>query len=246
MVSRAKVWSENEHRLFRANLQDVADNPEGRVDCLSSFLLEHREFGLEYDEIAYNVRRRTLPVRPDERADGNHASGAPRDLVSPSLSGQAGSHTSLSAIQFGLMAAAVFPDAQQLVQAELDRVVGRNRSTPSRLPGRQLMLAVPTFADMDKLPITLAYSREVQRWRPVSSGGFQHATTADLTWVRRLALSVRLIVCRRAQSSPRARRSSAITVRARLWPDCVDGSQGRSAATRPPGRTRTASTLRAS
>jgi len=47
--------------------------------------------------------------------------------------------------------------------------------------------SVPSFADMDRLPITVAYSREVQRWRPVSSGGFAHATTADLTWVRQIA-----------------------------------------------------------
>ena len=49
---------------------------------------------------------------------------------------QAGSHTSLSAIQFGCMAAAVFPEAQRLVQDELDSVVGRDRSESAQARAR--------------------------------------------------------------------------------------------------------------
>jgi hypothetical protein len=43
---------------------------------------------------------------------------------------------------------------------------------------------VPTFEDWPHLPYTWAYCREAFRWRPVSSGGFQHATADDLVWVR--------------------------------------------------------------
>ena len=59
MVSRAKQWSELEHGLFRDNLAAVEADPDGRIECLSTFLLERqKELGLERDEIAYNVRSR--------------------------------------------------------------------------------------------------------------------------------------------------------------------------------------------
>ncbi|GHJ87894.1 hypothetical protein NliqN6_4296 [Naganishia liquefaciens] len=80
----------------------------------------------------------------------------------------AGSDTSASAISIVIMAAAVFPEAQRRVQEELDRVVGRDR--------------LPSFDDQDDLPVTWAFIRESYRWRPVSSGGFQHKTTEDIDW----------------------------------------------------------------
>ncbi|KAJ9111560.1 hypothetical protein QFC20_002534 [Naganishia adeliensis] len=75
---------------------------------------------------------------------------------------------SASAINIVIMAAAVFPEAQRRVQAELDEVIGRDR--------------LPTFDDSDDLPVTWAFIRESYRWRPVSSGGFQHRTTEDIAW----------------------------------------------------------------
>ena len=57
MVSRAKRWSELEHGLFRDNLSAVESERDRRIECLSTFLLEHQaDLGLERDEIAYNVR----------------------------------------------------------------------------------------------------------------------------------------------------------------------------------------------
>lgn len=69
----------------------------------------------------------------------------------------AGSDTSASAISISVMAAALHPEAQARVQAELDAVIGRERA--------------PTMADEEMLPQTKAFVLETLRWRPVSAGG---------------------------------------------------------------------------
>lgn len=81
----------------------------------------------------------------------------------------AGSDTSSSAITICVMAAAVFPDQAARVRAELDKVAG----------GR-----MPSFDELDieSAPILRAFIAESFRWRPVSSGGFQHKTTADIVY----------------------------------------------------------------
>lgn len=43
---------------------------------------------------------------------------------------------------------------------------------------------MPTFADKPDLQYTLAYVKEALRWRPISSGGFMHETTDEITYVR--------------------------------------------------------------
>lgn len=66
------------------------------------------------------------------------------------------------------MAAITHPAAVKKAQDELDAIIG---------PGR-----LPTFADMSDLPYIRALCQEVNRWRPVSSGGFRHALTEDVSY----------------------------------------------------------------
>ncbi|KAG6330373.1 hypothetical protein ID866_8716 [Astraeus odoratus] len=80
----------------------------------------------------------------------------------------AGSDTTAAAISFMIMSAALHPQAQARVQEELDTVIGRDR--------------MPTFADWDMLPQTLAFMSENFRWRPIVPGGFPHCATKDVIW----------------------------------------------------------------
>ncbi|TXT09082.1 hypothetical protein VHUM_02556 [Vanrija humicola] len=79
----------------------------------------------------------------------------------------AGSDTSSSAISIVVMAAATHVAEQKAVQAELDRLCG---ATP------------PTFNDLQDAHRLHAFIAETFRWRPVSSGGFAHKTTADVQY----------------------------------------------------------------
>ncbi|KAG2358689.1 cytochrome P450 [Suillus spraguei] len=80
----------------------------------------------------------------------------------------AGSDSSAAAICTVLMAAACFPEEQAKVQAEIDRVVGRDRA--------------PTFANQQSLPLLHAFISEALRWRPLGPNGFPHRTTKDVIW----------------------------------------------------------------
>ncbi|KAI5474721.1 hypothetical protein MNV49_002546 [Pseudohyphozyma bogoriensis] len=75
----------------------------------------------------------------------------------------AGSDTTASTISIAIMAAVLYPSAVASAQQELDTVVGRDRYRSD-------------------LPYIEAFRKEVFRWRPVSSGGFRHATTQDLEY----------------------------------------------------------------
>jgi cytochrome P450 len=90
-------------------------------------------------------------------------------------------------VSVAVMAAAKFPEKQKAAQAEIDRVVGRNRSASTAPPGAGRLptrSAVPSFDDMPELPYLTAFANEVFRWRPISSG-IAHATTEELQYVRR-------------------------------------------------------------
>lgn len=63
------------------------------------------------------------------------------------------------------LAAATNPVARRKAQAEIDRVVGRNR--------------LPRFDDRPSLPFVEAFYREVMRWRPAMPMGVAHTTTED-------------------------------------------------------------------
>ncbi|KAF8448802.1 cytochrome P450 [Boletus edulis BED1] len=80
----------------------------------------------------------------------------------------AGSDTTASGITMMIMAAVCHPEAQARVQAELDKVVGKDRT--------------PTFEDWDMLPQLHAFMLEALRWRPVAPLGFAHRATKDIIW----------------------------------------------------------------
>lgn len=79
----------------------------------------------------------------------------------------AGSDTSSATMTTFILAMTVFgKDVLPKAQAELDRVVGRNRS--------------PTWSDEENLPYIRAVVKEAFRWRPVAVlGGTPHANTED-------------------------------------------------------------------
>ena len=87
----------------------------------------------------------------------------------------AGSDTSASAVSISVLAAARYPEAQERVWEELDRVIGNER--------------LPTLMDQDRLPQTMAWVLETFRWRPVTAGGLAHKSTKDIIWVRFLSRS---------------------------------------------------------
>ncbi|EIW85979.1 cytochrome P450 [Coniophora puteana RWD-64-598 SS2] len=96
--------------------------------------------------------------------------GLPEDTmayVSLGLFG-AGSDTTALALTHAMMVAAVFPETQARVQAEIDAVVGRDR--------------VPTFEDHDKLPQLLAFAQELLRFRPIVPIGLAHKANKDIVY----------------------------------------------------------------
>ncbi|EJT98827.1 cytochrome P450 [Dacryopinax primogenitus] len=77
----------------------------------------------------------------------------------------AGSDTAAVTINHGLLAAAKRPAAQIKVKAELDMVVGNDRT--------------PSFDDLPNLPYLNAFIREVYRWRSPNPRGFPHRMMQD-------------------------------------------------------------------
>jgi cytochrome P450 len=76
---------------------------------------------------------------------------------------EAGSDTTSIALEVFVLAAVLHPEKMRTAQAEIDRVVGRER--------------LPNFDD--KLPYVDAIIQEVHRWRPVIPGGVPHAVIQD-------------------------------------------------------------------
>jgi cytochrome P450 len=68
-----------------------------------------------------------------------------------------GSGTTVSAVTSYFLAMVTYPHVQQLLQEELDRVVGRER--------------LPEFSDMENLPYLEAVMRECFRWLPILPQG---------------------------------------------------------------------------
>lgn len=58
-----------------------------------------------------------------------------------------------------------FPDVQKRAQAELDKVVGRDK--------------MPTFSDYEHLHYIRAIIEEIMRWRPVVPLGVSHRVSQD-------------------------------------------------------------------
>ncbi|AEO55767.1 hypothetical protein MYCTH_2116457 [Thermothelomyces thermophilus ATCC 42464] len=81
----------------------------------------------------------------------------------------AGADTSSSTLVTFVLACCAFPDAMEKAQAEIDRVIGPNRS--------------PHWDDSPRLPYVNAFVKEVFRWRSVAIiGGQPHSPTQDDTY----------------------------------------------------------------
>lgn len=78
---------------------------------------------------------------------------------------EAGADTTTIALQVFALAALTYPDKMAKAQAEIDRVVSRERQ--------------PGFEDMENLPYMDALIKEIHRWRPVIPAGVPHAVTKD-------------------------------------------------------------------
>ncbi|KAH7912679.1 cytochrome P450 [Hygrophoropsis aurantiaca] len=136
-------WRQEESQLFHEQLDRVQGelNAGDAGPSFAKYLLEHQnEHKLSHEEMAY---------------------------LAGSLFG-AGSDTTAVAIMVLVMAAARYPKAQELVQEELDTVIGRDRA--------------PTFDDQSSLPQIQAFMLECLRWRPVTTLGFAHRALKDIVY----------------------------------------------------------------
>lgn len=70
---------------------------------------------------------------------------------------EAGSDTTTAVLEVFTLATLLRPDAVRTAQLELDTVVGQHR--------------LPSFDDLSKLPFTMAFVKEVLRWRPIVTAG---------------------------------------------------------------------------
>ncbi|KAF9245020.1 cytochrome P450 [Melanogaster broomeanus] len=132
-----------DRRLFGRQMDAVKHEMNSAVagPSFGKFLLERgKDFGLTEDEIIF-------------LAGGIYL---------------AGSDTTAGAICNAMLAAVRHPEAQAMVHAELDEVVGRDR--------------VPTFNDDESLPVLHAFILESMRWRPLIPMGVAHRATQDIVW----------------------------------------------------------------
>ncbi|RPD63476.1 cytochrome P450 [Lentinus tigrinus ALCF2SS1-6] len=76
-----------------------------------------------------------------------------------------GSDTTVSALGSFFLAMLLYPEIQRKAQAEVDRVIGRDR--------------LPDFSDEPSIPYVTALVKEVLRWRPVTPLAVPHRLTSD-------------------------------------------------------------------
>lgn len=86
---------------------------------------------------------------------------------------EGGSDTSACVILAFIHAMTKWPQVQLEAQAEIDRIVGEERS--------------PTWEDYSKLPYVIACVKEAQRWRPVVPLAFPHSLAED-DWIEGMYL----------------------------------------------------------
>ena len=82
---------------------------------------------------------------------------------------EAGSDTTSSILIGFVQAMMVFPEAQKLARAEIDRVVGKDR--------------LPTMADASSLPYIRGCVKESIRWMPTTPLGVPHSTPQADTYM---------------------------------------------------------------
>ncbi|KAJ9609684.1 hypothetical protein H2200_006012 [Cladophialophora chaetospira] len=129
-----------EIKLFRGLISEVKEKikQDKAPRCFSTTFLEKQiEFGLSDDQGAYVIG--TLF--------------------------EAGAGTTAAALCSFCLAMVHYPEWQDEVQKEVDRVVGEER--------------MPEFDDITKLPMVRAVTKEVLRWRPVTAGGVPHELVKD-------------------------------------------------------------------
>ncbi|KZT68699.1 cytochrome P450 [Daedalea quercina L-15889] len=143
LTSQLRKYHKEEISFFRSQIDEVKSQMERDEahSCFTAHILrEQKGLQLSDDEVAY---------------------------LAGAMFG-AGSDTTASSLSIVAMAAALFPEAQAKVQAQLDQVVGRDKA--------------PTFDDEADLPEVTAFFLEASRWRPVAAGGFAHRATKDVIW----------------------------------------------------------------
>lgn len=126
--------------LFRRLLFEVRDKVATKKSprCFARTFLEKQvEFGLTDDEGAYVIG--TLF--------------------------EAGAGTTAAAMMSFVLAMCHYPEWQNKMQQEVDKVVGEDR--------------MPNFGDISSLPLVRAVAKEVLRWRPVTAGGIPHELVRD-------------------------------------------------------------------
>ncbi|TKA74978.1 hypothetical protein B0A49_02553 [Cryomyces minteri] len=131
------------------------------VDVVKKDLAQAQSRGDE-DTVPDSLCKLLLDLRSKE-----HIPLSDRDFsfIPASLFG-AGSDTTASTLCSAFLAIVTHPQTLSTAQAELDAVVGPDRT--------------PTFADEASLPYLRALVKEVLRWRPVAVlGGTPHASTED-------------------------------------------------------------------
>ena len=113
-------------------------------------------------KVAPSLTQTLLAVRDEE---GIALPDKDFSFVPASLFG-AGSDTTASTMCSAILALVTHPYALEAAHAELDSVIGSDRT--------------PTFEDEAQLPYLRALAKEVLRWRPVAVlGGTPHASTED-------------------------------------------------------------------
>ncbi|XP_029005206.1 cytochrome P450 2J2-like [Betta splendens] len=80
---------------------------------------------------------------------------------------EAGTETSATTLRWGIIFMMLYPEIQEKVQAEIDRVIGQSRQ--------------PTMADRPNLPYTDAVIHEVQRVGNIAPLGFPRMASKDTT-----------------------------------------------------------------
>ncbi|TFY72944.1 hypothetical protein EVG20_g63 [Dentipellis fragilis] len=129
-------------------VKEMLDGPFERVKCgmadgtarpsLTSALLRDNEDGKEGEELIKHVAGTVF---------------------------QAGTDTTATAVTNAIVAFMEHPDVQRRAQADIDRVVGRNR--------------LPTLDDQDDLPFIGAICREILRWKAIVPLGFPYKAMRD-------------------------------------------------------------------
>jgi len=98
-----------------------------------------------------------------DKPDAADAERVAQDAAGVAFAGA--TDTNSSTIQSFILAMVLYPDVQRKAQAELDRVVGRDR--------------LPNFNDRESLPYIEAVIKEALRWLPTAPMAVGHAASED-------------------------------------------------------------------